>query len=513
MPIISIISQPQADKIKAAYRPVLLQVSATQTSPTVDRFIPAVVYCDIYFEGVFYKSMVSTTPINKPVFNSINPIFQFDIQDACQEFLTKEIAANGFSTLYNVPGVMTGVECRFRSSTNDVNGFLVQDGPVPEQGTATTNPVSGGGISSNTFYVVNAALQHIDNLDLEAHLSSYKKGNWANNAFPLSHRPNNYRVCRNDSDSFPIIYKGNPQDISCIQVKYRKKGSDIWYFANTCAACVPVSFSSSSSFPAMYQGVPYNFTISLSGDAPYSFITTSKPDFLNVSIAGNQVIFSGTPGNDIVGDGEINIEFSNPCGKVVLLETIPFAGMCTPVAISGSPILPDGQVGEVYSYSIPITGSTPFTFSGIVKPSWMTIALSGSNVLLSGTPDAASNNIQVSFTVNNCSSDSANFTDTIDIAPQPVPFNYTIAYTNNQNIPILLLSDYNEVYNGNYSSDPVEGNSQYLPANNAFIYLNLPGGQAIQQAYCNSVPADTIYGSSAQWSGVSGPLIINFVTQ
>lgn len=100
--------------------------------------------------------------------------------------------------------------------------------------------------------------------------------------------------------------------------------------------------------------------------------------------------------------------------------TITVAATCTPVAISGSPVyLPDAVEEVPYSYAINLAGTSPFSISNIVKPAWMTIALSGSTVEITGTPGAGSagTGIEVSFDVSNCSGGStASFSDTIDIA-------------------------------------------------------------------------------------------------
>ncbi len=84
MPISSIILQPAANDLKAAYRPVTLTVSATATGGGT----PPVVYCDIYVNGTYYKSLEKTQ-------YTVSGQWKFDIQDACQEVLESNIAANG----------------------------------------------------------------------------------------------------------------------------------------------------------------------------------------------------------------------------------------------------------------------------------------------------------------------------------------------------------------------------------------------------------------------------------
>lgn len=96
---------------------------------------------------------------------------------------------------------------------------------------------------------------------------------------------------------------------------------------------------------------------------------------------------------------------------------------CVPPVISGSPTLPDGQVGTPYSTSFAITGSTNFNLSNITKPSWLILTVNNipgsSSIQFSGTPDADGAGITVSFDINNACG-MVSFSDTIDIAAAPV---------------------------------------------------------------------------------------------
>lgn len=94
---------------------------------------------------------------------------------------------------------------------------------------------------------------------------------------------------------------------------------------------------------------------------------------------------------------------------------------------------------------------------------------------------------------------------------------YSISYTNNnssQQIQVLIGNNNsapsNTVYNGLYVSDPVVGTNSNLPATNAIVVLVVPG-QTILNATCNGV-VGTGTGNSRTWTGVNGPLVINFVT-
>lgn len=223
MAIVSIWQQPAATSINSAYRPIRFTVRANNSTSGI---IPPVVYCDIYVNGTYYKSIertiyVATHPTDDDD-NGIGSDWVFDIQDAVQEVLASTLPPNG------TPGFFYGLKntaivyCMFRSSGNDSSGFIVPDGPVPVQGTGTTAPTPGGGTSSTTFYVVNTVLQHMQNMDLASHLNAYKTGSWLDTAFPLTHRPQRYKIGLFDSDHYPILYKGG--NILLLRLWYQNKG-------------------------------------------------------------------------------------------------------------------------------------------------------------------------------------------------------------------------------------------------------------------------------------------------
>src|SRR5689334_16037008 len=109
MPIGAIISQPESNSLKAAYRPVVLRVAATKTDNSAQ---PPVVYCDIYFNDVYYKSISKS---QYTVLNLSNSEWQFDIQDAAQEYLKKFLGNNGEAAVVEATTIITKVFCRFRS--------------------------------------------------------------------------------------------------------------------------------------------------------------------------------------------------------------------------------------------------------------------------------------------------------------------------------------------------------------------------------------------------------------
>lgn len=98
-------------------------------------------------------------------------------------------------------------------------------------------------------------------------------------------------------------------------------------------------------------------------------------------------------------------------GKVTINSEVP----C--IAVSFDAVsLPDGATGVPYESSFPISGTAPFNITAVTKPAWMSIDIIGGEVVISGTPDASGTGIAVSFTIENCSGDSAAFSDTIDVS-------------------------------------------------------------------------------------------------
>lgn len=87
-----------------------------------------------------------------------------------------------------------------------------------------------------------------------------------------------------------------------------------------------------------------------------------------------------------------------------------------PPDIEGGLILPDAYESIPYSFIQAVTGDQPFTLSTIVKPSWMTITVSGGNIIFGGTPAPgdAGTGITVSFDITNVVG-TVSASDTIDV--------------------------------------------------------------------------------------------------
>lgn len=217
--VITISSQPTANDIVSVYRPIIFGVNIEDTTP------PKIVYCDVYVNGIYYRTLSKTQYKRLNVDTSD---WEFDIQDPCQEVLGKHLPAYGGSDVILAGPCTASITVKFRGSTIDADGFLVPEGTVPVQGTGTSSPVSGDGLASNEFYILNVALQHHHNQVLSSHLSAYKNGIWDLYTFPMSHRKNNYEIENGSNDYYPIFYKGSGV-ISKLKLFIRNIGQVTWF--------------------------------------------------------------------------------------------------------------------------------------------------------------------------------------------------------------------------------------------------------------------------------------------
>jgi hypothetical protein len=405
MPIISIIFQPASLSIRAAYRPTYFVVSATRTNGNP---APPVVFCDVYVNDVYYKTLSKTHPSKR---NDSNTEWSFDIQDACQELIGKVIGTNGGFDVQKIDDLFKIIYCRFRSSGYDIN---------PTQGTGNVIPVSGTGTQSVSFYLLNATLQHTSRQELPEHLNTYKNRNWDSITFPLSHRPNSIKLGTNKSDHFPVFTQGS--DITSFRPMFRVLGGTT--YSDTvggvpAAACAPVGLPA-YSFPSSQVGVAYTYEVLLTGDAPFGLVNISKPAWLLITLAGNKITFSGTP--NLSGPSFVTLGIKNCSGTniVHITGSIPVAaqtGGCVPVAIPNVSIN-NGQVGVDYAQNFQLSGDAPFVLSNIVSPTWMVVGITGSTVNLTGRPTASGNSIPFSFTATNCSGvNSDNFSNIFNVIP------------------------------------------------------------------------------------------------
>lgn len=88
---------------------------------------------------------------------------------------------------------------------------------------------------------------------------------------------------------------------------------------------------------------------------------------------------------------------------------------CVPVTMELG-ALPEAYIGEPFEYTHPILGTAPFSLDVTSKPGWMTVAIVGSNVVFSGTPDEAGTGDVVFEVTNEC-------------GEQPVSADYVVSET------------------------------------------------------------------------------------
>lgn len=389
-------TQTGSDELVAAYRPIIFFIDAT---PTTGPSPAPVVYCDIYFNNIFYKTISKT---QSEIDGDNQGLFEFDIQDAAQEYLGKFLGANGGSSIVTAPPVITKVFCRFRASGTDADGFIEPEGTPPVQATGDTGATSGDGTESNTFYIVNATLQHEDNQDLASHLSSYKHRDWDGNVYPLTHRPDHYKICQNDSDYFPIVSDVEPTKL---RIHYIPKGGTDYTTTDSDSTCVPVG-AINPSLPNAKVGEAYSFSIPLSGTAPFELGSVTKPSWMDIAIDGSDLVFSGTPTGDDVGTHiEVTVVVSN-CGGDNEVSFDKFINVTACVTVSFTDFdFPDATANVPYNKTVVLSGTAPFAIDTITtKPSWMNITLTGNSLQFTGTPSGSDvgTGIDVQLTLENC---------------------------------------------------------------------------------------------------------------
>jgi len=160
MDIASFYAEPNPTNIPvfaiAAYRPIYFMVVADSVV-TPDQPM----YADIYMDGVYYKTLTSYTILTDVGASSPNGVYEFDLQDAYQEYLRtffdvfpvapflQSDDASTFSSVYST--------VYFRGSSITA-GILTPNPVIPVQATATTPAVAGTGTPCYPFSVVNATI-------------------------------------------------------------------------------------------------------------------------------------------------------------------------------------------------------------------------------------------------------------------------------------------------------------------------------------------------------------------
>lgn len=187
----------------------------------------------------------------------------------------------------------------------------------------------------------------------------------------------------------------------------------------TTSPCTAVIGSLTSGYTA---GVGWTINWSLVSGSPvkYQVSTPGVSGGAPGETTGTSYLFPWLP----VGDNVVTVTPICLIGGVFYAGTpqtitVTVAATCVAVGISGSPIyLPDAVEDVAYSYILNLTGTAPFSLANIVKPSWMSIAVVGSTVEITGTPTTGDigAGITVSFDVENCSGGSSvSYSDTISV--------------------------------------------------------------------------------------------------
>jgi hypothetical protein len=328
MAISSIIQQPESNSLHAAYRPVLFRVVADGSTP------PPVVYCDIYFNGVYYRT------ISKTVYAKLNTStseWLFDIQGPAQEYVKHFLATNGGGVLSQAVPIMARTFCRFRASDKDPDGFIIIDGTMPVQGTATKKPISGTGMESNSCFILNATLQHEDNQILPTHLSAFKTGTWADDCYPVTHRPTQ-SISIGNSDYFPIITDGEIC-ITKLILNYKLKTSSSFVateidindvcdgaIASITTSQVPATTNINVSWE--FTGSPTSFDYRVDGGV---WINTTETTIVLTGLAVGphnievRPICSCATGTSLLKSFTVG-DVSTTCNSVVTIESITATG-------------------------------------------------------------------------------------------------------------------------------------------------------------------------------------------
>ncbi len=152
----------------------------------------------------------------------------------------------------------------------------------------------------------------------------------------------------------------------------------------------------------------------------YQTITLSftDQDGNNVSIMGVMFLQGSSITGPATGFANASVKFIGT-GEYILSTdgsgSSSGSGGSSCIPVSGGTFDPgDGTWGTSYSYSFPLSGTAPFFIIGSTKPAWMSGAIVGTDLVLSGTPNVTGTGIVVQFNISNpCGTDL--FSATIDI--------------------------------------------------------------------------------------------------
>jgi hypothetical protein len=179
---------------------------------------PPVVYLDIYIEKVFYRTICKTLPLESTIGDAT---YRFDIQDICQEVLSSPPPTLEQNVISWVDGPFKTVNCKARFGYINDDGFIACDDKAPVQGTGTKPAREGDGLQAESFFILNATLQHLHNQNVMVHMKYLKQipTLGTNLIVPATHRKKPHRVCRNAADVYPIV-STSPNGIRGMRIEY-----------------------------------------------------------------------------------------------------------------------------------------------------------------------------------------------------------------------------------------------------------------------------------------------------
>lgn len=288
MPV-AIVSGPGNYEIKMAYNPIIINVVTTGVTP--------VIFVDVYFAGVYYKTVSANSP---DAINGGNGSWAIDISDVCQEFMRSEPPL--FATLVGQEQRSNGsmVMCTVKVRGSSVaNGITYPDSPIPLQATMDNAAAGGGGMSPQgnpSWVVINGALQLGQEPNPETFLQTNVRGNVAPGR-KVYNMYTNPRLAAGKNDYMhlpvylPLDYYAPPGQPYIPQSTYLGILVDNWYYFSP----FPLNVTNNAIYylPAGPKEALAAFTTKAAG-APALNFNTIKSYRLVLDVQGNPLVLGTT---------------------------------------------------------------------------------------------------------------------------------------------------------------------------------------------------------------------------
>lgn len=216
MPV-TITQQPTANQLLSAYQPVVIACTAT----TADGGVPVLVLCDVYINGVYYRTFFSSKADREGK-------YVFDIQDAIQEKLNYFIPPIDGKKIEITSETLGDVFVRLRTTKLNSSGLNEPEQIAPIPGTEETPLIPGEGLQSNKFFALNLLIQNEENQNIDALLKAYRTNTWNNEALPLTRRNKTNFLTDSQSSFFPFLSEKRPKTI-CIDVRFKGQANFTHY--------------------------------------------------------------------------------------------------------------------------------------------------------------------------------------------------------------------------------------------------------------------------------------------